>query len=580
MKSEGDTVAPRARVLRDANVERAFEVLRRMRAPGTSKSTAADVYRTLRARGLAPRFADEVPRYAMRKACAAAIGREDRASETRRAGEEPSPRDQDATHACLDSVTPVPDDDPVETSSRASSTSPAPRFRVPKHQRYVPPVQRLRATSTGPTRAFADKIVRIAVDPVARAALRERVRDSCGVRTRTDRRKKDEPSRRAKKNQPAEKKKADDAAPRAEPLEPHASSSTSSVPSYVPRDAADADLSSYSRRSSTGASRDEKERSARRTAPERNPSESVRRRWRAATASAIAALEARDTEFSRRRRTRYVAREEREAERKQRKAQFSNAVVRVQRTTRAWLLRLAQRLAAFRVRAFLEHARDSSEIVRRVRRLTRSVQTIQKFARAAFAKRAHHDQVAAFIEHWDVYERYARATRRERAREKNTTRLSRGGGDARFSVWGARRSPYAVARPRDRVPERLKRPIVERVLRRRRETARRDREEYRKALQAWRARSSRAKKLHLARAVLRRPDDDAEGNAYLYSFADAEPPPRLRARRVLMREDELARAHAEGERAWRLEKREGERAVQALYEMDAEDEEGSEATAA
>jgi len=177
-----------------------------MRAPGTSKSTAADVYRTLRARGLAPRFADEVPRYAMRKACAAAIGREDRASETRRAGEEPSPRDQDATHACLDSVTPVPDDDPVDTSSRASSTSPAPRFRVPKHQRYVPPVQRLRATSTGPTRAFADKIVRIAVDPVARAALRERVRDSCGVRTRIDRRKKDEPSRRAKKNQPAEKK--------------------------------------------------------------------------------------------------------------------------------------------------------------------------------------------------------------------------------------------------------------------------------------------------------------------------------------------------------------------------------------
>ena len=243
-------------------------------------------------------------------------------------------------------------------------------------------------------------------------------------------------------------------------------------------------------------------------------------------------------------------------------------------------MRRAQRLAAFRVRAFLEHAHDSSEIVRRVRRLTRSVQTIQKFARAAFAKRAHHDQVAAFIEHWDVYERYARATRRERAREKNTTRLSRGGGDARFSVWGARRSPYAVARPRDRVPERLKRPIVERVLRRRRETARRDREEYRKALQAWRARSSRAKKLHLARALLRRPDDDAEGNAYLYSFADAEPPPRLRARRVLMREDELARAHAEGERAWRLEKREGERAVQALYEMDAEDEEGSEATAA
>ena len=577
-------MAPRARVLRDANVERAFEVLRRMRAPGTSKSTAADVYRTLRARGLAPRFADEVPRYAMRKACAAAIGQEDRVSETRRAGEEPSPRDQDATHACLDSVTPVPDDDPVETSSRASSTSPAPRFRVPKHQRYVPPVQRLRATSTGPTRAFADKIVRIAVDPVARAALRARVRDSCGVRTRIDRRKKDETSRRAKKNQPAEKKKADDAAPRAEPLEPHASSSTSSVPSYVPRDAADADLSNYSRRSSTGASRDEKERSARRTAPERNPSESVRRRWRAATASAIAALEARDAEFSRRRRTRYVAREEREAERKQRKAQFSNAVVRVQRTTRAWLLRRAQRLAAFRVRAFLEHARDSSEIVRRVRRLTRSVQTIQKFARAAFAKRAHHDQVNAFIEHWDVYERYARATRRERAfskNEKKTTlkRLSRGGGDARFSVWSARRSPYAVASAvRDRVPERLKRPIVERVLRRRRETARRDREEYRKALQAWRARSSRAKKLHLARAVLRQPDDDAEGNAS--SFAEAEPPPRLRARRVLMREDELARAHAEGERAWRLEKREGERAVQALYEMDAEDEEGGEATAA
>ena len=80
--------------------------------------------------------------------------------------------------------------------------------------------------------------------------------------------------------------------------------------------------------------------------------------------------------------------------------------------------------------------------------------------------------------------------------------------------------------------------------------------------------------------MLRRPDDDAEGNAYLHSFADAEPPPRLRARRVLMREDELARAHAEGERAWRLEKREGERAVQALYEMDAEDEEGGEATAA
>ena len=47
-----------------------------------------------------------------------------------------------------------------------------------------------------------------------------------------------------------------------------------------------------------------------------------------------------------------------------------------------------------------------------------------------------------------------------------------------------------------------------------------------------------------------------------------------------MREAALARAHAEGERAWRLEKREGERAVQALYEMDAEDEEGSEATAA
>lgn len=247
-------------------------------------------------------------------------------------------------------------------------------------------------------------------------------------------------------------------------------------------------------------------------------------------------------------------------------------------------MRRAQRLAAFRVRAFLEHARDSSEIVRRVRRLTRSVQTIQKFARGAFAKRAHHDQVNAFIEHWDVYERYARATRRERAfskNEKKTTlkRLSRGGGDARFSVWSARRSPYAVASAvRDRVPERLKRPIVERVLRRRRETARRDREEYRKALQAWRARSSRAKKLHLARAVLRQPDDDAEGNAS--SFAEAEPPPRLRARRVLMREDELARAHAEGERAWRLEKREGERAVQALYEMDAEDEEGGEATAA
>jgi hypothetical protein len=195
MKSEGDTKAPRAHVLRDVNVERAFEVLRRMRAPGTSKSTAADVYQTLRARGLAPRFADEIPRYAMRQACAAAIGREDLVSETRRAGDEPSLRDQDATHACIDLVSPYP--------PRDSSTSPAPRFPVPKHQRYVPPVERLRATSTGARRAFADEIVRVAVDPVARAALRARVRaardDACGIRRRTDRKKKEESDESAKR---------------------------------------------------------------------------------------------------------------------------------------------------------------------------------------------------------------------------------------------------------------------------------------------------------------------------------------------------------------------------------------------
>mgnify|MGYP004409230007 FL=1 len=576
MKSERDTEAPGARVLRDANVERAFVVLRRMCAPGTSESTAADVYRTLRARGLAPKFADEVPRYAMRKACDAAIGREDCEGETRRAGHEASTRDQDATRARPDSVSPDPDGDPVEKSPRASSTSPGPRFQVPKHQRYVPPVERLRATSTGARRAIADEIVRVAVDPVARAALRERVRaardDACGVRVRTRiGRRKDEPSRGARNgNRPAEKEEPNDAASRAaEPPEPHASSSTSSVPSDVPHDVAN---QSHDRGSSTDASRDddENERSARRTAPERTPPEFVRRRWRSATASAIAALEARDAEFSRRRRTRSVARERREAERKERKARFQNAVVRVQSATRAWLLRRTQRLAAFRVRAFLEHARESSEIVRCVRRLTRSVQTIQKFARAAFAKRAHPDQVAAFVEHWDVYERYVHATRLDaEARENDESakkRLSRekGGGAPLFSVWNARWSPYAETRPQDRVPLRLKRPIVERVLRRRRETARRDRDEYRKALQAWRARLSRAKKLHLARAVLRPPDDDAKRNAFLF----AEPPPRLRARRTLMRADELARAHAEGERA-----------VQKLYKMDPEDEEGGEALA-
>ena len=46
-----------------------------------------------------------------------------------------------------------------------------------------------------------------------------------------------------------------------------------------------------------------------------------------------------------------------------------------------------------------------------------------------------------------------------------------------------------------------------------------------------------------------------------------------------MRADERARAHAEGERAWRLEMRECERAVQKLYKMDPEDEEGGEALA-
>ena len=127
------------------------------------------------------------------------------------------------------------------------------------------------------------------------------------------------------------------------------------------------------------------------------------------------------------------------------------AVRLIQPRARLWLRRKRARLAATRVRAFLEGIGEGSELVRRLHRLRRACATIQSAFRTAF--RTHPDRVSAASARWACYERYVATRRAERAarragRVDNARRDALLGG---FSVTRAAR--YEALDRREMIPD-------------------------------------------------------------------------------------------------------------------------------
>ena len=252
------------------------------------------------------------------------------------------------------------------------------------------------------------------------------------------------------------------------------------------------------------------------------------------------------------------------------------AVRLIQPRARLWLRRKRARLAATRVRAFLEGIGEGSELVRRLYRLRRACATIQSAFRTAF--RTHPDRVSAASARWACYERYVATRRAERAarragRVDNARRDALLGG---FSVTRAAR--YEALDRREMIPDAIKAPVVLEFLARRRAVGARDREAHVAALEEWRSRATRDEGLELARRVVRGVGDgDGDGKGKgkgkggggerMGARDEAAARPERKARRALMNEEELARAHAEGERRWRNQAKDAAAAVEALFKL-------------
>ena len=214
--------------------------------------------------------------------------------------------------------------------------------------------------------------------------------------------------------------------------------------------------------------------------------------------------------------------------------------------------------------------------MRRLYRLRRACATIQSAFRAAF--RTHPDRVSAASARWACYERYVATRRAERAarragRVDNARRDALLGG---FSVTRAAR--YEALDRREMIPDAIKAPVVLEFLARRRAVGARDREAHVVALEEWRSRATRDEGLELARRVVRGVGDgDGDGKGKGKGKGgggerrgardEAAARPERKARRALMNEEELARAHAEGERRWRNQAKDAAAAVEALFKL-------------
>lgn len=216
--------------------------------------------------------------------------------------------------------------------------------------------------------------------------------------------------------------------------------------------------------------------------------------------------------------------------------------------------------------------------MRRLHRLRRACATIQSAFRAAF--RTHPDRVSAASARWACYERYVATRRAERAarragRVDNARRDALLGG---FSVTRAAR--YEALDRREMIPDAIKAPVVLEFLARRRAVGARDREAHVAALEEWRSRATRDEGLELARRVVRGVGDgdcvgDGKGKGKgkggggerMGARDEAAARPERKARRALMNEEELARAHAEGERRWRNQAKDAAAAVEALFKL-------------
>jgi hypothetical protein len=227
---------------------------------------------------------------------------------------------------------------------------------------------------------------------------------------------------------------------------------------------------------------------------------------------------------------------------------------RFQRTQRAlqilqprmklWYHRKKLRDGARVLREFLENIAAGNEVIRRLHALRKSCATIQSAFRSAF--RSVQDQVDVFIRHWNCYEQYIHMVRAETARRKDgTTEQKRFKGG--FKVTYAKEFDELDARLM--IPHDVKAKLVTKFLKAKRKQRSRDYDAYLASIEDWKKNSRQEAKLEMARSVM-------EGKHVVLEEVEARimaKKPAKKWRRMLMTPEELAKLHAEGEKAWQDE---------------------------
>ena len=223
---------------------------------------------------------------------------------------------------------------------------------------------------------------------------------------------------------------------------------------------------------------------------------------------------------------------------------LQRAVSTIQPRLRLWYYRRKLREGARVIREFLEHVAAGNEVLRRLHALRKSCATIQAAFRSAF--RTMQDQVDVFIKHWNVYEEYVHLARAEASKRKEGTmeqKKIKGG----FAI--TQRHLYEEIDARLRVPHDIKVKLVTKFLKVKRKQRAADYDNYLKTIEDWKKNSRQEAKLEMAKSVL-------EGKDVVLEEVEARiqaKKPKQKWRRMLMTNEELAKIHADGEKAWKDE---------------------------
>ena len=516
----------------DLDYDLASATLRARRAPGCSERCAATVYTTLSQLGLDKGTSLDVNRRAMKQASAAVM---------------PPPITTATLARNRDSST-------TSVDARASGASAKPGKAVPPPSMlFKPPVSKL-ASEEGWQRKLHNEIVRLSVDPAAMKDLDDAVNaDKRNAAAALNARRAnvtnfltahrdsfrdgaaggfDAKSRaRASANRAAERDRRGELC--------------RARKDAISRERANRETSYEANarlREAAAAAREARERKRRSGLVKIL----VRARWRRAARGALENKEMfTNPDFAEHlAAARVIQRCWRGAVARKKVKKFVKAVMLIQPRVKLWAHLKRRRDAATHILRFLETVAAGTEIVRRLHQLRRACLTIQAHYRCAFMKTP--DLENAFIHHWNCYERWVHTIRSAKAKRKVGKAQSR---LRAFKMSNLKH--FDELDSREMMPTEIKRDLVKKFLRARRERRVRDYDAYKIELDDWKANSHREAQMEMARAVLRGQHVSLEAMKEAIKSAK----PKMRWRRWLMSTEELAVIHAEGEKAWELHKK-------------------------